>query len=126
MCIMAVTKNTVTTDKLNAIVQFVVEFNESKNRGCPADAIRYVGGFSNAEIKAAKDSGLIKGTLGAEGGFYPVDAMPVPKKDQKASSLKSRMAAFIQQFAENDSTAAELMNEYNEELAKRKALTTKQ
>lgn len=119
---MAATKVSVTAEKMNALVEFVRSFNEKLNRGCPAEAIRYVGGFEKAEIKAAKDNGLIKGTLGAEGGFYPADATPVSKKDQKGASLKSRMADFIKQFADTDATAAELLNEYNAELAKRKTV----
>lgn len=122
---MATTKIAVTADKLNALVEFVREFNSNNNRGCPADAIRYVGGFEKAEIKAAKDNGLIKGTLGAEGGFYPSDATPVPKKDQKGASLKSRMADYISQFTASDPKAVELMTEYGIELAKRKAATAK-
>ena len=123
---MAATKVAVSSEKVNALVEFVREYNEQNSRGCPADAIRYVGGFEKAEIKAAKDSGKIKGTLGAEGGFYPADATPVSKKSMKATSLKSRMADFIKQFADSDSTAADLLNEYNEELAKRKATSQRQ
>lgn len=120
---MAATKVSVTAEKMNALVEFVRSFNEKQNRGCPAEAIRYVGGFEKAEIKAAKDNGLIKGTLGAEGGFYPADATPVPKKDQKGASLKSRMADLLRKYIDCDTEALELVNEYEAELAKRKTAT---
>lgn len=102
-----------------AIVAFVRDFVAKNGRGCPTEAIRYVGNFSTKDIKAAKDAGLLSTALGAEGGCFVKGEELSPKGNAKGASLKARMAAFIEAHAEDDSTAAALLAEYKAECAKR-------
>ena len=107
-----------------AIVAFVREFVAKNNRGCPTDALRYVGNFSAKDIKAAKDAGMLSTALGAEGGCFVKGEELTPKKVTKGSSLKSRMAEILRLISQGAITntaelAGTLVAEYDEECAKR-------
>lgn len=110
-------------DTNTAIVAFVREFVAKNNRGCPTDALRYVGNFSAKDIKGAKDAGLLSTALGAEGGCFVKGEELTPKKVTKGTSLKSRMADMLRIFAGGgtvDTAVAEaLVAEYDAECAKR-------
>lgn len=112
-------------DTTAAIVAFVREFVTQNGRGCPVNAIQYVGNFSAKDIKAAKESGLLSSRLGAEGGFFVKGEEIVAKSAAKAASLKSRLADALRIAARGgnvDSTlAATLVEEYDAECAKRAA-----
>jgi hypothetical protein len=92
---MAKANNTVNAAKMEAIVAFVRKFNDKENRGCPAGAIEYVGGFSKAEIKAAKASGKLESGKGSEGGFFVAGNKPVAKGPVVKATVKNQMAAFM-------------------------------
>lgn len=88
-------KTTVSAAKVDAIVAFVAKFNKSEGRGCPAGAIEYVGGFSKAEIKAAKASGKLESGKGNEGGFFVAGTKPAAKGPTVKATVKNQMAAFM-------------------------------
>ena len=92
---MAKANGTVSASKMEAIVAFVRKFNKAEDRGCPMGAIEYVGGFSKAEIKAAKNANLIESGKGSEGGFFVAGEKPVAKGPVVKATVKNQMAAFI-------------------------------
>jgi hypothetical protein len=106
-------------DNTNAIVAFVRDFVAANGRGCPVNAIQYVGNFSAKDIKVAKESGMLSSRLGAEGGFFVKGEEIAPKKAAKAASLKSRMAELLRSLDSAEADA--LVAEYDAECAKRSA-----
>lgn len=92
---MAKANGTVSASKIEAIVAFVRKFNKTEERGCPMGAIEYVGGFSKAEIKAAKASGMLESGKGNEGGFFVAGMKPAAKGPVVKATVKNQMAAFI-------------------------------
>lgn len=119
--------NTVSVSRIEKVVAFVRDFNARENRGCPVGAIEYIGGFSKAEIKAAKASGMLESGKGSEGGFFPAGAKPVAKGPQTKATVKNQMAAFITSLLErnllsdSDSThAGDLLAAYEAQNAKRR------
>lgn len=92
---MATSNKTVSASTIEKVVAFVRKFNANEGRGCPSGAIEYVGGFSKAEIKAAKTAGLIESGKGSEGGFYVAGAKPVAKGITVKATVKNQMAAFL-------------------------------
>lgn len=99
-------KNTVNAAKIDAIVAFVGKFNANEGRGCPAGAIEYVGGFSKAEIKAAKASGKLESGKGNEGGFFVAGNKPTPKGKTVKATVKNQMALFLRNLKQGYSVTA--------------------
>ncbi len=119
--------NTVSAAKIEAIVAFVRKFTTENDRGCPAGAIEYVGGFSKAEIKAAKASGKLESGKGNEGGFFVAGMKPEAKGPVVKATVKNQMAAFIsalkvgQTITQDDvETIEALMTAYEAQNAKRR------
>lgn len=119
--------NTVSAAKIEAIVAFVRKFTTENDRGCPAGAIEYVGGFSKAEIKAAKASGKLESGKGNEGGFFVAGMKPEAKGPVVKATVKNQMAAFLATLkvgytvtAEDVANIETLMAAYEAQNAKRR------
>lgn len=124
---MATKTNTVNAAKVEAIVAFVRKFNAKENRGCPMGAIEYVGGFSKAEIKAAKAAGMIESGKGSEGGFFVAGQKPVAKGPVVKATVKNQMAAFLRDLhtgmtvtPDMTDTVSRLLAAYDAQNAKRR------
>ena len=124
---MATKTNTVNAAKVEAIVAFVRKFNAKENRGCPMGAIEYVGGFSKAEIKAAKVAGKIESGKGSEGGFFVGGMKPAAKGPVVKATVKNQMAAFMRMLAvghtltvEDIDQAKAILRDYDAQNAKRR------
>lgn len=124
---MAKVNGTVSASKMEAIVAFVRKFNAKEDRGCPMGAIEYVGGFSKAEIKAAKNANLIESGKGSEGGFFVAGAKPVAKGPVVKATVKNQMAAFMRMLAVGQTLDADtieqakaILRDYDAQNAKRR------
>lgn len=124
---MAKVNGTVSASTMEKVVAFVRKFNANEGRGCPMGAIEYVGGFSKAEIKAAKTAGLIESGKGSEGGFYVAGAKPVAKGITVKATVKNQMAAFLRNLnaghtlTDSDMTTVRaILNDYDAQNAKRR------
>lgn len=96
---MAKANGTVSASRMEAIVAFVAKFNKAESRGCPMGAIEYVGGFSKAEIKAAKAANVIESGKGNEGGFFVAGMKPAAKGPVVKATVKNQMAAFMRMLS---------------------------
>lgn len=96
---MAKTQNTVSAARMEKLVAFVRSFNEREGRGCPVGAIEYIGGFTKAEVKAVKASGMVESGKGSEGGFYPAGMKPNAKGPVVKATVKNQMAAFLRMLS---------------------------
>ena len=124
---MATSNKTVSASTMEKVVAFVRKFNDAENRGCPMGAIEYVGGFSKADIKAAKVAGLIESGKGSEGGFFVAGAKPVAKGKVVKATVKNQMASFMRNLkvgyamTETDMENVKMiLREYDAQNAKRR------
>lgn len=111
------TSKTVSASTMEKVVAFVRKFNDAENRGCPMGAIEYVGGFSKADIKAAKTAGLIESGKGSEGGFFVAGAKPVAKGKVVKATVKNQMAAFMRMLAVGQTIDQDTIDQANAILA---------
>ena len=114
---MAKANGTVSASKTEAIVAFVRKFNKTEDRGCPMGAIEYVGGFSKAEIKAAKASGMLESGKGNEGGFFVAGMKPAAKGPVVKATVKNQIAAFMRMLKVGQTVDASMIDHANRILA---------
>lgn len=99
-----------------SITQFVSDYCNENDRGCPKGVLIHVGGFKAKDIAALIENGTLESGRGSEGGIFVAGERPAPKV-RESVSLKSRMADFLRTL--KDAQAIALVAEYDAELRKR-------
>lgn len=111
-----------------SIVEFVAQYVNENDRGCPKGAILYTGGFTAKDIKDAVTAGKLESGRGSEGGFFVAGERPAPKTQE--TTLKGEAFALLRSISLGTVTdtsyvtnlATQLVERYDAECnARRKA-----
>ena len=93
--------------KVDALVEFVREFNANNNNdGCPRGVMQHVGKFDPAVIKFAHDTGVLEVRKGAGGGSWPAGMKPAAKTDD-APSVTSKAFDLLLAFSRGENVSRE-------------------
>lgn len=67
--------------KVDALVEFVREWNTVNNAGCPKGVMQHVGKYPANIIAFAHSAGRLETRKGRDGGSWPAGEMPAAKDD---------------------------------------------
>ncbi len=93
--------------QIDALVEFVRQYNTANNSGCPRGVMQHVGKYNASLIKFAHDTGVLETRKGRDGGSWPAGSMPAPKTEG-GDSVTSQAFDMILAFSRGHDVDREL------------------